>query len=432
MKKNIFLLSMMMVSAVAFGQVGINTTNPQTVLHVDGAKDNVTTGVPTTAQQSNDFVVTSTGSVGVGTATPDPSSILELNVNDLADGSKKGFLGPRVALTSMTDAVTIPNPAVGLLVFNLGTVSTFTYVGYIFWNGSEWRTLDGKSLAPGTIGAITCNGVSLTPDSYVAGTPYSGVMTIPYTGGNGGTYEAQTLGPVNGLTATLAAGNFAYGAGSLSYTITGTPTVTSPDTTTFDITLGGRTCSAIIGAGDGIALGDLVYYKAPNILASIGGGGENGTTATNWLSYYATDLPILGGKIRLDGYLTGSGNGGTGTVSFNPRLVNVSGSPVKIWFSALTNVDRMNGANIVLAANGGWVNLDNGIYLNYGANQLTSSGGSASTTNTGSSSQEVLTMDISLDDKWYRVYYFPNIDNNDTSDNTDNFRRIYISIQRLY
>ena len=432
MKNKFILLGLISFSVLSFGQVGINTTNPQTVLHVDGAKDNPTTGVPSATQQSNDFTVTSTGSVGIGTIEPDESSILELNVNDLATGSKKGFLGPRVALTSINDVATIPNPAVGLLVFNLGTVSTFTYVGYIFWNGSEWRALDGRSLAPGTIGAITCNGVSLTPDSYVAGTPYSGVMTIPYTGGNGGTYEAQTLGPVNGLTATLAAGNFAYGAGSLSYTITGTPTVTSPDTTTFDITLGGQTCSAIIGAGDGIALGDLVYYKTPNILASIGTGGANGTAATSWLSYYATDLPILGGKIRLDGYLTGSGNGGAGTVSFNPRLVNISGSPVKIWFSALTNVDRMNGANIVLAANGGWVNLDNGIYLNYGANQLTSSGGSAATTDTGSSSQEVLTMDISLDDKWYRVYYFPNIDNNDTSDNSDNFRRIYISIQRLY
>ncbi|WP_419868811.1 hypothetical protein [Chryseobacterium sp. CT-SW4] len=31
-----------------FAQVGINTNNPQAILHVDGAKDNSTTGAPST------------------------------------------------------------------------------------------------------------------------------------------------------------------------------------------------------------------------------------------------------------------------------------------------------------------------------------------------------------------------------------------------
>ncbi|MGM5630539.1 hypothetical protein O2K51_06505 [Apibacter raozihei] len=432
MKIKLHLLGFISSITILSGQVGVNTLNPQAVLHIDGAKDNPTADVPTAVQQSNDFVVTSAGSVGIGTMTPDASSILEINVKELASGSKRGFLGPRVSLSSITDKTTINNPALGLLVFNLGEVSTLNYVGYVFWNGTEWRALDGRSLSAGTISSIVCNKVTLTPTTYTSGTAYTGVMDIPYTGGNGGTYDAQTVGPVNGLTATLAAGNFATGSGTLNYTISGTPTVTSPQTTTFEISIGGQTCSAIVGAGDGISLGELVYYKSPNIDASIGGGGANGTIATNWLNNFASDLPIIGGKIRLDGYFTDSSNGGPGTVSFNPRLVNISSSPVKIWFSALTNVDRSNGANIVMAANGGWINLDNGIYLNYGVNQLTSDGGSASTTDTGSTSQEVLTMDISLDEKWYRVYYFPNVDNNDTADNSDNFRRIYISIQRLY
>ncbi|WP_294304314.1 fibrinogen-like YCDxxxxGGGW domain-containing protein [uncultured Chryseobacterium sp.] len=53
-----------------YSQVGINTKNPQTTFHIDGAKDNPLTGVPNTAQQSNDFVITSAGDVGIGTINP--------------------------------------------------------------------------------------------------------------------------------------------------------------------------------------------------------------------------------------------------------------------------------------------------------------------------------------------------------------------------
>ncbi|WP_431610004.1 hypothetical protein [Chryseobacterium sp. 'Rf worker isolate 10'] len=48
----------------------MNTPNPQAILHVDGAKDNVSSGVPTAAQQANDFVVIANGNVGIGIITP--------------------------------------------------------------------------------------------------------------------------------------------------------------------------------------------------------------------------------------------------------------------------------------------------------------------------------------------------------------------------
>jgi trimeric autotransporter adhesin len=50
--------------------------------------------------------------VGIGTATPDASALLELNATN------KGLLIPKVALTSLSDAVTIAAPATGLLVYN--------------------------------------------------------------------------------------------------------------------------------------------------------------------------------------------------------------------------------------------------------------------------------------------------------------------------
>jgi len=70
MRKTILLLSMLTLSGLSKGQVGINTPNPQGSLHVDGAKDNAATGIPTLAQQSNDFSVLSNGNVGIGTTTP--------------------------------------------------------------------------------------------------------------------------------------------------------------------------------------------------------------------------------------------------------------------------------------------------------------------------------------------------------------------------
>lgn len=70
MKKNLITFAMIFFSIIAFSQVGINTPNPQGMLHVDGAKDNPATGIPTDVQQANDFTVTSAGNVGIGNLTP--------------------------------------------------------------------------------------------------------------------------------------------------------------------------------------------------------------------------------------------------------------------------------------------------------------------------------------------------------------------------
>jgi hypothetical protein len=67
----------MLFSTLAFSQTGIGTSNPLGMLHVDGAKDNPATGSPSAAQMANDFTVTPTGNVGVGTIAP--TSKLEVN-----------------------------------------------------------------------------------------------------------------------------------------------------------------------------------------------------------------------------------------------------------------------------------------------------------------------------------------------------------------
>lgn len=58
------------LSGSVYAQTGIGTRNPQGSLHVDGAKDNPATGIPSAAQVANDVIVTNSGFVGVGVLSP--------------------------------------------------------------------------------------------------------------------------------------------------------------------------------------------------------------------------------------------------------------------------------------------------------------------------------------------------------------------------
>ncbi|KAB1231274.1 hypothetical protein [Chryseobacterium viscerum] len=82
MKRKLVYFSLLLASNCIFlsAQVGINTTNPQGVFNIDGAKDNPTTGIPSVAQQANDVAVTAAGNMGIGTTVP--SNKLHINGTD--------------------------------------------------------------------------------------------------------------------------------------------------------------------------------------------------------------------------------------------------------------------------------------------------------------------------------------------------------------
>jgi uncharacterized protein (TIGR02145 family) len=118
--------------------------------------------------------------------------------------------------------------------------------------GLTVRCIKDASAIPAAVGTLNCGG-DTTTGTLTNGSAANGVTTaIPYTGGNAGTYGAQSVSStgVVGLTATLAAGTLANGAGSLTYTITGTPTTSG--TATFAITVGGQSCSFTVSVGTAI------------------------------------------------------------------------------------------------------------------------------------------------------------------------------------
>ena len=85
----------------------------------------------------------STAQVGIGTDSPDQSARLDVSATD------KGFLPPRISLTSATDNSTILTPATGLLIYNTateGTIPNNVSPGYYYWNGNSWVKISGGTI----------------------------------------------------------------------------------------------------------------------------------------------------------------------------------------------------------------------------------------------------------------------------------------------
>ncbi len=147
-----------------------------------------------------------------------------------------------------------------------GTPSAAGTANFSLNIGGQNCTLSRTVNAPvGSITALNCNSAT-NSGTLTAGTAASGVSSsVPYTGGNGGTHNGQTVNStgVTGLTATLSAGNFASGSGSLTYTITGTPSAAG--TANFSLNIGGQNCtfsrtvSIVSNPGAGVTYGGVNY-----------------------------------------------------------------------------------------------------------------------------------------------------------------------------
>lgn len=72
--------------------------------------------------------------VGIGTTSPDPSSILDIK------STNKGVLLPSIAITSLTDNITVLSPANGLVIWNNGA-GGLADTGLYYWNSQKWNKI---------------------------------------------------------------------------------------------------------------------------------------------------------------------------------------------------------------------------------------------------------------------------------------------------
>lgn len=168
--------------------------------------------------------------------------------------------------------------------------------------GGEFCVLELLVLPIGSISSLNCAG-AITNGSVVAGVTTNGVtVEIQYTGGNGGVHNGQIVNSsgVNGLTATLTAGNFINGDSSLIYTINGTPSASG--TASFLLSVGGQLCTLNVIVNPG-AISSLNCSSAIN----------NGTlTAGIVASGVSSSVPYSGGNLGIHNGQVVSSTGVTG------------------------------------------------------------------------------------------------------------------------
>ena len=210
--------------------------------------------------------------LGIGTVTPDASSLLDVSSNS------KGFLAPRMTVTERNAIV---NPSDGLQIFN----TTSGCPNYYY--NSNWREWCGSVVNP-LITTLSCGTASLTGTLIIGQAANSVSVSVPYSGGNGAQYAAQNVNStgVLGLTATLSVGYFAAGSGNLVYTISGTP-VTSGNAS-FALAIGGQSCTVVI---------PVASVAASLTTLNCASGATTGTLTSNTAaSGVSTTIPYTGGN----------------------------------------------------------------------------------------------------------------------------------------
>ncbi|RMZ58877.1 hypothetical protein D1632_14990 [Chryseobacterium nematophagum] len=188
------------------------------------------------------------GRIGMGTSSPEPSAILDLTSTNL------GFLTPRMTRVQMN---AIAYPAQGLEIY---CTDCFDNMGCKMINDSadplvpNWGSLCSSNTSIGVIMDLQC-GSATTSGVIHEGVAVSGVtVTIPYTGGNGGTYPSLALNStgVTGLTLNLDAYHLVNGNGNLVFTISGTASAIG--TASFDIAIAGASCTLTVPVVDFTAI----------------------------------------------------------------------------------------------------------------------------------------------------------------------------------
>jgi hypothetical protein len=230
-------------------------------------------GTPSSSGTAS-FALNIGGQTATLTRTVDPGLIASLNTNSptnngvlihgVAASSVSSFVsytggngGPQSGQTVSSTGVTGLTATViggnfasgaGTLTYTItGTPASSGTASFALNIGGQTATLT-RTVDPGLIASLNASSASIN-GSLFGGYSTSGTSVISYSGDNGGAHNGQTVSStgVTGLTATLTAGNFAVGNGTLTYTITGT--ASSSGTASFALNIGSQTSTLTVDVG---------------------------------------------------------------------------------------------------------------------------------------------------------------------------------------
>ncbi len=256
--------------------------------------------------------------VGIGTSAPNSSAKLEIS------DPNRGFLPPRVALTSTSNITTpISSPVSGLMVYNTATAGsggTAVTPGYYYCDGTQWV----RMIAPTNTNTLTSSGNTITSTANGIAATASAVNSVS----NSSSTNTLTT-TVNGVAGTgvniINSNATSLSGKNLITTINGvastaldlTPAITAA--TTHTLGLSGNTLTSTV---NGVAATSSAIGTVSNTSS-----GNNLTTTINGIA--GTSVPMI--------------NSHTFNVSGNVLTSSVNG--VSDTTLAITSVGNTSSAN---------------------------------------------------------------------------------------
>lgn len=318
----------------------------------------------------------STGAVGIGTTTPDSSSLLEIK------STSKGLLIPRMTQTQKN---AIASPAEGLLIYQKNATS-----GFYYYDGTAWKAVSSKAgwLLTGNGGTNPSTNFIGTTDAqplvFKVNNTQAGYLDYSNNANTGFGYQSliantsgysnTAIGYLSLFKNTTGGGNTAIGDLALADNTTGSGNTATGSAALWFNTIGANNTANGSGALRNNTSGVSNTATGYSTLLSNTSGYQNTATGNNALFSNTTGgYNVATGVEALSNNSNGFNNTGTGQRSLYSNTTGGSNTATgmnSLYLNTTGSENVSNGYQALYSNTTGWENTANGyqsLYLNTGS-----------------------------------------------------------------